>query len=307
MYIVIIIVLLLQVHGYFAKYCSEVGRSPVVFVLSEVSVKVILFPFQNENGVNVIESVQLPDFPLWLPRNPESDEVSLNQNSLVLPLLLCGSHETDVAMKYLYPAESTPRSVIKPLIITVTEDYERTLEMLQKKVRLQKRELRVVQLKHELMRQRLLKEVLEQRLMTQVELKEVLKQELEALEMQHKEKKEQRRLQQELEIQLAREKEQKRLEQKLDTQREHKWERKRLEQQLDTQHEHKGEQKRLEQELDTQHEHKGEWKRLEQELDTQREHKGERKRLEQELDTQHEHKVKHLASACLMLLQNTGK
>ena len=114
-YIIIIIALLLQVHGYFAKYCSEVGRPPVVFVLSEVSVKVILFPFQNENGVNVIESVQLPDFPLWLPRNPESDEVSLNRNSLVLLLLLCGSYETDVAMKYLYPAESTPRLVIKPL------------------------------------------------------------------------------------------------------------------------------------------------------------------------------------------------
>ena len=90
--------------------------------------KVILFPFQDENGVDVIESIQLPDFPLWEPRNPESDEVSLNRNSLVLLLLLCSSHEPDVAMKYTYPAESTPRSVIKPLICTVTEDYKRIIE-----------------------------------------------------------------------------------------------------------------------------------------------------------------------------------
>ena len=296
-YIIIIIALSLQVHGYFAKYCSEVGRPPVVFVLSEVSVKVILFPFQNENGINVIESVQLPDFPLWLPRNPESDEVYLNRNSLVLLLLLCGSYETDVAMKYLYPAESTPRSVIKPLIITVTENNKQAIEMLHKKIRLQEKQKRVLKLRQELNSQKQLKFDLLWKLVTQVKLREELKQELEALEMQRKQKKDQKRLQQELEIQLAHEKEQKRLEEQLDTQREHKGEWKTLEQELDTQCEHKGEWKTLEQELDTQREHKGERKTLEQELDTQREHKGERKTLEQELDIQHEHKVKHLASA----------
>ena len=233
-YIIIIIVLSLQVHGYFAKYCSEVGRSPVVFVLSEVSVKVILFPFQNENGVNVIESVQLPDFPLWLPRNPESDEASLNQNSLVLLLLLCGSYKIDVAMKYLYPAESTPRSVIKPFIVTVTEDCKRTLEVLQKKLTLKKR---VLELKQKLISQMQMKidlqqkllelkqklPELKQKLMSQMQMKIDLQQELEALEIQRKQKKEQKRLQQELELQLAREKEHKRLrEEQLDTQREHK-------------------------------------------------------------------------------------
>ena len=255
-YIIIIIALLLQVHGYFAKYCSEVGRPPVVFVLSEVSVKVILFPFQNENGVNVIESVQLPDFPLWLPRNPESDEVSLNRNSLVLLLLLCGSYETDVAMKYLYPAESTPRLVIKPLIITVTENNKRAIKVLQNKIRLQEKQKRELELRRELNSKKKLQIDLLRKLVTQVKLREELKQELEALEMQRKQKKDQKRLQQELEIQLAREKEQKRLEEQLDTQCENKGERKRLEEQLDTQCEHKGEQKRPEQELDTQREHK---------------------------------------------------
>ena len=57
----------MQTIGYFVKLTTEEGRPPVVFVLSENSATVLLFPFVNNSDNGVVECVQLPDYPIWLP------------------------------------------------------------------------------------------------------------------------------------------------------------------------------------------------------------------------------------------------
>ena len=80
----------------------------------------------------------LPDFPIWVPKPKphnsatETVEGSLNKEVLVLLLLLSGREKT-LTLKYEYPDESTPKSVLKPHIHTVEESMvEALLKSLQK-------------------------------------------------------------------------------------------------------------------------------------------------------------------------------
>ena len=75
-----------QVLGYFVAYTSEQGNPPLIFVLSEVSCSILLFPFQDVNGEDIVECLLLPDIPVWVGK--ENEEVSLNKELLVILVLL---------------------------------------------------------------------------------------------------------------------------------------------------------------------------------------------------------------------------
>lgn len=107
----------LQVLGYFIKYAAEVGRPPLVFVLSEKSAKLMLFPFVNENQEQAVVSVLLPHFPLWCDGRDGAGVVSFSCNFLVLLLLVCGSYDTTMA-EFKYPGEGTPKKHLKGHILT---------------------------------------------------------------------------------------------------------------------------------------------------------------------------------------------
>jgi len=59
-------VLILQLHGYWIKYGAKAGRPPLALLLSEKSIQVVLFPFQESTTkTEVVESILLPEYPLW--------------------------------------------------------------------------------------------------------------------------------------------------------------------------------------------------------------------------------------------------
>ena len=49
---------------YFVAYTSEMGNPPLVFVLSEKDCSMLLFPFTNKDGFDLVECVLLPDTDL---------------------------------------------------------------------------------------------------------------------------------------------------------------------------------------------------------------------------------------------------
>ena len=101
----------LQVLGYFVAYTSESGNPPLVFVVSEKSCKVLLFPFVNIENHDV-ECLLLPDIPVWI----ETDSrVSLNKRLLQM-LLLLSCTKNRLRMRYKYPGTSTRKSLVKKRI-----------------------------------------------------------------------------------------------------------------------------------------------------------------------------------------------
>ena len=107
----------LQVLGYFVAYTSESGNPPLVFVLSEKSCKLLLFPFVNNDEEDVVECLLLPDIAVWIKKD---SEVSLNKTLLVMLLLLsCTTNRNRMKCKYL--GTSTRKSLIKDRIQTVEE------------------------------------------------------------------------------------------------------------------------------------------------------------------------------------------
>ena len=106
--------LFLQLHGYFVKYSAEEGRPPLIFVLSEQSVKVVLFPFVNKSDEPLVESILLADYPLWerasLQDGSGGSMDVLNRRLLVLLLLLCSVHKSHTqAVQIVYPENGTPK------------------------------------------------------------------------------------------------------------------------------------------------------------------------------------------------------
>ena len=96
---------------------SESGNPPLVFVLSEKSCKLLLFPFVNNDEEDVVECLLLPDIAVWIKKD---SEVSLNKTLLVMLLLLsCTTNRNRMKCKYL--GTSTRKSLIKDRIQTVEE------------------------------------------------------------------------------------------------------------------------------------------------------------------------------------------
>ena len=113
----------LQVLGYFVACTSESGNPPLVFVLSEKSCKVLLFPFVNDENHDVVECLLLPDIPVWIKTDSGP---SLNKTLLLILLLLCCT-KNRTGMGYKYPGTSTRKSLIKKRIQTVEEHTAETV------------------------------------------------------------------------------------------------------------------------------------------------------------------------------------
>ena len=102
---------------------SESGNPPLVFVLSEKSCKVLLFPFVNDENHDVVECLLLPDIPVWIKTDSGP---SLNKTLLLILLLLCCT-KNRTGMGYKYPGTSTRKSLIKKRIQTVEEHTAETV------------------------------------------------------------------------------------------------------------------------------------------------------------------------------------
>ena len=62
------------------------GNPPLVFVLSEKDCSMLLFPFTNKDGFDLVECVLLPEIPIWA--NKAEEGALLNRHLLVVMLLL---------------------------------------------------------------------------------------------------------------------------------------------------------------------------------------------------------------------------
>ena len=113
------------------------GNPPLVFVLSEKDCSMLLFPFINDEGVDLVECVLLPEIPIWAS-NRADEGALLNKQLLVVMLLLCGGRGKGDAInysqyKYEYPhKEGTRKSVIKETIQTVRENMTELLQKVER-------------------------------------------------------------------------------------------------------------------------------------------------------------------------------
>ena len=104
-------------------YTSERRKPPLVFVLSEKSCKILLFPFINKKEKDIIDCLLLPDIPVWIENDFGG---SLNRKFLLILLLLsCREHKEWIRIKS--PGESTRKSLIKSRILTVEQLMEEKL------------------------------------------------------------------------------------------------------------------------------------------------------------------------------------
>ncbi len=111
----------LQTLGYHIKLSPPKGAPPVVFVLSELSAKVLLFQSTNEDSGDIVECIQLPDYPIWLPKAENGHMI--NPEFLVLVLLLSGCNRVSrTPKKVRYPGCSTRKSAVVNRVRTVQEE-----------------------------------------------------------------------------------------------------------------------------------------------------------------------------------------
>ena len=80
------------VLGYFVAYMSEERNPPLVFVLSEKHCSMLLFPFINSEGDDLVECVVLPEIPIWVSKKAEEGAL-LNRQLLVVILLFCAGRD----------------------------------------------------------------------------------------------------------------------------------------------------------------------------------------------------------------------
>jgi hypothetical protein len=75
------------------------GNPPLVFVLSEKDCSMLLFPFINDEGDDLVECVLLPEIPIW-DSNRAEEGALLNRHLLVVMLLLCGGRGEGEGISY---------------------------------------------------------------------------------------------------------------------------------------------------------------------------------------------------------------
>ena len=95
----------------------------------------LLFPFINSNGGDIVECVLLPEMPIWASNRAEEGAL-VNRHLLVVMLLLCGSRFfPDVeSLKVEYPSDGTKKALIKERIQTVQENMIDLLKKAERKV-----------------------------------------------------------------------------------------------------------------------------------------------------------------------------
>ena len=108
-----------------------------MFVLSEKHCSMLLFPFINSEGDDLVECVVLPEIPIWGSKEAEEGAL-LNRQLLVVILLFCAGRDEgekiNVDYKYQYPSgdvdlgAGTKKSVIKARIQSVEENLIDLLE-----------------------------------------------------------------------------------------------------------------------------------------------------------------------------------
>ena len=107
-----------------------------MFVLSEKHCSMLLFPFINSEGDDLVECVVLPEIPIWGSKKAEEGAL-LNRQLLVVILLFCAGRDEGEKINvdyYQYPSgdvdlgAGTKKSVIKARIQSVEENLIDLLE-----------------------------------------------------------------------------------------------------------------------------------------------------------------------------------
>ena len=113
-------------------YKSAVNSPPVVIVLSEVSIKILFFPYVDKDGENrLIECIVTPDIPLW----SNGDSPMPNLDALVLLLVLCNNERQSLSIEY---KGGTPKKLmeghIKSDVDILKEKHEEELRKVQEEL-----------------------------------------------------------------------------------------------------------------------------------------------------------------------------
>ena len=103
----------------------------------------LLFPFTNKDGFDLVEFVLLPEIPIWA--NKAEERALLNRHLLVVMLLLCGGRGKGDAIDYTqyksqYPSEGTKKAVIKESIQTVWENMSELLQKAERELQEERKE-----------------------------------------------------------------------------------------------------------------------------------------------------------------------
>ena len=126
----------------------------------------LLFPFINEEGVDLVECVLLQEIPIWGSNRVEEGAL-LNRHLLVVMLLLCGGRGEGEGINYsrkrlIYPFDGTKKSVIKQKIQTVRENMMELVHNTEKKM--QEKEIELQETKIKLQEAKRYQEMMERRI-----------------------------------------------------------------------------------------------------------------------------------------------
>ena len=96
---------------------------PLVFVLSEEGIQIVMFPFCDSDGDDLVEAVLIPLYPFWVNDDGQS---MMNTELFVLLIMLAGRQkvhpaEHELQIVYTYP-NATKKRVIRKFIQTVKQE-----------------------------------------------------------------------------------------------------------------------------------------------------------------------------------------
>ena len=113
---------------------TTVTSPPLAFVLSEDGVQIVLFPFQDDDGHDIIDAIHLPQWLFW-------DEYPMDTDILILLLMLTGRQEVPIPqIEYTHPTKTKKRNITdfiqteKQHAQTLMQRVEEQQEELQQKV-----------------------------------------------------------------------------------------------------------------------------------------------------------------------------
>lgn len=144
----------LQAIGHFAETVMEVETQPVVFMLTELGIKLLFFPFTHE-GLPLINAVSLKYLPLWYTDR----EISrLNIDLLVMILVFILNVDTPFSIPYhsKYDANNAVKKrIVHDLIQTKTAKDKEALEKAQAEMENLKQQVKAIQASKKSLKQQL--------------------------------------------------------------------------------------------------------------------------------------------------------